>query len=80
MNGKFYIDGGLTVTVMLQDGTGEGATRDAATTVTLGDGDAGGSFDPTSITIAMGVTTGTSAYTPADAGDVTITASAEPWW
>ena len=77
MNGKFYIDGGLTVTVMLQDGTGEGATRDAATTVTLGDGDAGGSFDPMSITIAMGVTTGTSAYTPADAGDVTITASAD---
>ena len=77
MNGKFYIDGGLTVTAMLQDGTGEAATRDAATTVTLGDGDAGGSFDPMSITIAMGVTTGTSAYTPADAGDVTITASAD---
>ena len=77
MNGKFYIDGGLTVTAMLQDGTGEEATRDAATTVTLGDGDAGGSFDPMSITIAMGVTAGTSAYTPADAGDVTITASAD---
>ncbi len=77
--GKFYDK--LTVTVMLQDDDGEEATRDAAVTVMLDDGegddDAGGTFEPASISIAVGATEGESTYTPADAGDITITAKAD---
>ena len=76
-DGMFYIDAKLEVTVMLQDDDGDDATRDAAVTVTLSDGEAGGSFDPASISIAAGETTGMSTYTPADAGEITITASAD---
>ena len=74
---KFYIDddGTLAITVKLLADDDTGATRGEATMVSLSDGEAGGSFDPATISIAAGEYMGTSSYTAAGVGNVTITAS-----
>lgn len=53
------------------------ATNAAATTINLSDGGGGGTFAPSSLSIAAGATTGTFTYTPASAGakSVSITAN-----
>lgn len=52
-----------------------GATSASATTCTLSDGGAGGTFTPASLVIAAGNTVGTFTYTPASSGAKTISVS-----
>lgn len=52
-----------------------GATSASATTCTLSDGGAGGTFTPASLVISAGNTVGTFTYTPASAGAKTISVS-----
>ena len=73
-NASVFVDESIELTVTLWDSDGEGAAT-GAMEITLSDGDAGGTFDPASITIADTGHSGTSTYTNDTAGEITLTAS-----
>ena len=73
-----FIGEDISVTVTLRDADGEGAAL-GAMVIMLSDGDAGGTFDPESITIGDGGSDGTATYTKDTAsaeGGTTLTATA----
>ena len=73
-NASVFVDGSIELTVTLWDADGEGAAT-GSMEIMLSDGDAGGTFDPTSITIGDTGHSGTSTYTNETAGEITLTAS-----
>ena len=73
-NASVFVDESIVLTVTLWDADGEGAAT-GSMVIALDDGDAGGTFDPASITIGNTGHSGMSTYTNDTAGEITLTAS-----